>query len=102
MKPPKHVDVGPHRYRVLVVNDGVLGDAGEAGHTTRTRLVIALDGEQPASLLADTLCHELGHALLAPVGLETEVEERVALALGPGLLALIRDNNRLIDWVRSL
>lgn len=51
--------------------------------------------------LADTLMHELGHALLASVGLTDAQEERVCLALGPGLLALFTDNPDLHTYLIS-
>lgn len=101
MKPPKHVQVGPHRYRVHLI-DAALPDAGCDGICSKDRLSIAVYREQGSTKVADTLLHELVHALLAPVKLEDDVEEAVALALGPGLLGLMRDNPRLVDWVRLL
>lgn len=101
MKPPKRVQVGPHSYRVSLL-DAALPDAGCDGICSKDRLSIAVYSEQGSTKVGDTLCHELGHALLASVKLEEDVEESVCLALGPGLLGLIRDNPRLIEWVRSL
>ena len=98
---PRHVIVGPHRYRITEIPDGILEGAGSDGTCSPRHLTIALDGNQPRSQKADTLCHELTHALLASVKLEDDVEEAIALALGPGLLALIRDNPKLIDWMRG-
>lgn len=102
MKPPKRVRVGPHRYRVRIDDSGALGDAGRAGQCSPSRLTITIDDEQEGSQLADTLLHELGHALLQSVGLEEEIEERACAALGPGLLALINDNPKLIEWLQAL
>lgn len=99
-KPPKWVRVGPHRYRVRMV-DALLPDAGCDGLCSRDRLTIAVYADQARSQLADTLLHELTHAMLATAGLEKDAEEAIALTLGPGLLALIRDNPDLIEWVRS-
>lgn len=102
MKPPRRVTVGPHRFRVTMVPDGILEGAGADGTCVPRRLTIALDGGQPPSQMADCLLHELTHALLASVKVEDDLEEQIALVLGPGLLGLIRDNERLIDWIRSL
>lgn len=99
---PKRVRVGPHSYRVEEIPDGVLEGAGACATCTPTRLVIALDGGQPPSQMADSLLHEIGHAILDAVRLEDDVEESICLALGPALLDLIRRNPKLIDWVRSL
>lgn len=101
MKPPRRVQVGPHSYRIALL-DAALPDAGCDGICSKDRLQIALYAEQGATKVADTLLHELGHAVLATVKLEEDIEEAVCLALGPGLLQLIRDNPRLVDWVRSL
>lgn len=84
---PDAVTIGPHRYVIEPGGDGLC---------VPRRNVIALDGGQPPSQLADTLLHEVVHALLATVKLDDDVEEAVALALGPGLLALIADNPELI------
>lgn len=99
MNPPKHVVVGPHRYKVVMVPDGVLVDGGAAGQCSRSVLVIAVDQGQKRSLIAETLLHELTHALLAATDLSDEEEERVARVLGPGLLMLLRDNPDLVAYL---
>lgn len=95
---PGSVTVGPHEYRVVMVPDGVLADASQAGHCSPFRLVIAIDEGQEPSQVADTLLHELVHAMLATLDLGDD-EERVALALGPALLSLLRDNPGLVGFV---
>jgi hypothetical protein len=102
MRPPATIYVAPHTYRLVMVPDGVMDDAGRFGHASIDRLVLALDDGQPPTQVADTLFHELGHALLASVGLEDDVEERVCLALGPGLLALHLNNPQLLEYIASL
>lgn len=99
---PRTVRVGPHRYKIVVVPDGALDSAGQVGHCNSERLVIALSGDQEPSQLADTLLHELGHALLRTLQLSDEDNERVCLVLGPGLLGLVRDNPRLIAWLQEV
>jgi hypothetical protein len=102
VKPPKTIRIGPHEYRVRLVPDSILEGAGADGTCQPRRLVIALDGMQPPTQLADTLCHEIGHALLSTVKVEEELEESICLSLGPALFALVRDNPALVDWIRSL
>lgn len=99
---PKRVKVGPHQYQVVVLPNAILNVTGRAGQCDAQRGVITIDGTQTPTQLADTLLHEVTHALLEVTDLDTDVAERVALAMGPGLLDLIRDNPRLIDWIRSL
>lgn len=100
--PPKEVHLSPHTYRVVLVPDGVLDDTGRYGHASIQRLVVALDDGQPTTQMADTLLHELSHGMLASLGLDDELEERVALVLGPALLRLVFDNPELIDYLQSV
>jgi len=97
--PPTTVAVGPHTYSVVLVPSGILKDANRAGQCNVQGLVIAVDAAQARSQVADTLLHEITHALLEVIDLDEDVEERVALAMGPGLLALLRDNPALVRWV---
>ena len=95
---PSRVQVGPHSYRIVMVPDGVLVDASQAGHCAPQRLVIAIDAGQEPSQLADTLLYELVHAMLASIELGDD-EERVALILGPALLSLLRSNPLLVEYL---
>lgn len=97
--PPATVKVGPHEFRVVVVPDDVLINVGKAGSCDAQGGVIAIDGRQTKSQLADTLLHELTHAMLDVLDFEAADEERICLALGPGLLALLRDNPALVKWL---
>jgi len=96
VKLPSKVKIGPHRFRVVVIPYSILEGAGADGACGPRRNVIAIDGGCPPSQLADTFLHELTHALLASVKLEDDVEEAVALALGPGLLQFMQDNPELV------
>lgn len=99
MKPPRTVKVGPHTYRVRMIDDGVLSDAGRVGQCTAQSLTIAICKDQAPSQLRDTLLHELTHALLNQLDMDKDQEELVASTFGPGLLALIVDNPDLIRFV---
>jgi hypothetical protein len=101
VKLPRQVTVGPHRFKVTLVPDGILEGAGADGTCVPRHLTIALDANQPRSQKADTLCHELTHALLATVKLDDDVEEAICLAFGPALLALVRDNPDLMEWLKE-
>lgn len=92
---PDTVQIGPHLYRVVLVPDGVMDDSGRFGHASIERLVIALEAEQPESLLKDTLMHECLHAMLTTLDLEDDLEERVILTLAPALLSLANNNPQL-------
>lgn len=98
VKLPETITSEPHTYRVVVVPDGVLEDAGRYGHTAVSRLIVAIDGDLPFTIEADTLWHEIGHIILSSLDLPEEVEERVCLALGPGLLHVLRSNPDLVAY----
>jgi hypothetical protein len=100
---PTTVVVGPHEVKIVFVEDGVMGDGGRHGQCSINRLVVAIDGELPATLMGETVLHEIGHFLLASVGITDEdVVERLALRFGVDVMALIRDNPDLVKWVQSL
>lgn len=96
---PAKIRVGPHTYRVVQVPHGILEGAGSDGTCNPRHLTIGLDDNQPRSQKADTLLHELIHALLATVKLDEDTEEQICLALAPGLLALLRDNPNLVTYL---
>lgn len=102
MLPPSTLRVGPHTYQVVLVPNGVMIDAERRGHTMATRLVIAIEPDMPASMVADTLIHEAVHAILRSIVLEDTVEEQVALLMGPAVLALLRDNPELLTYLESV
>lgn len=97
---PTTITVGPHTYKVVIVPGGILGDAGNAGHCAHHSLTIAIDDAQAPSQVADTLLHELVHAMLVTVDLGDD-EERVALILGPALLLLLRSNPDLVNYIMA-
>lgn len=89
-------------YRVRFDRSGALGDAGRVGQCSPSRLMLTIDRDQEGTQLADTLLHEITHALLEALDLDDDAAERICRVLGPGWLGVIRDNPGLIDWVRSL
>ena len=102
MRPPSHVIIGPHDYKVCLVPAGVLEGAGADATCMPRRLTFALDDGMPPTQKADGLLHEVTHAILEGMKLDDDVNEAIALLFGPGLLALILDNPDLIDWIVSL
>jgi len=100
---PTKVKVGPHEVDIISVSDGVLGDAGRHGQCSISRLIIAVDAELPATQRAETVLHEINHIMLSSIGIDDEsLVERLALRFGVDVLALIRDNPKLILWLLSL
>lgn len=82
-----------------------MGDGGRHGQCSINRLIVAVDDELPGTLKGETVLHEIGHVLIASVGLpddSDELQERLALRFGVDVLALIRDNPDLVKWIQSL
>ncbi len=105
--PPGSVAVGAHVWRVLADADASARcvEAGDRGHALPDRQVIELDGNRPASGIAETLLHEVLHAALDDAGanavpkLGCELLELVVSLLSPRLLATLRDNPALVDYL---
>ena len=72
------------------------GDCDSDGLTIRINTLELADGNH-----RDTLLHEVVHAVLfeRAVNLTTKQEEDVARNLGTGLLAVLRDNPELIEYL---
>lgn len=98
---PRHVQVGPHRYRVALDRVGLLESSDRVGATSADRLVIALEPTLPHTAMADTLLHEVVHAVLDTAELEPDLEERVARCLGTGLLDVLRRNPQLVAYLTA-
>lgn len=97
---PQQVTVGPFRYRI-VVDDGRIPD-GLYGVCDKGQQVIALHPFQGEVRSRVTLLHEVLHACADVAGVDDDkAEERVVTVLAPVLLAVLRGNPRLVDWLVS-
>ena len=93
---PQRVQVGAITYTLTY--DATMGDLGE---TQPDKQRIALRPGQAPDYLADTVLHELLHAMLAhtPLDLTHEQEEAICLTLAPALLDTLRRNAALADFL---
>lgn len=108
MNPPDKVKVGPHVYRI-VRDRAAIDRAGQAmsatllGHCDRQALEIAVAPDLAGTVTAETVVHELLHAITDLTGLEDRLgdalEEEVVRALSPRLLELLRDNPDLVAYL---
>ena len=97
-KPPASVVVGPYRYRIVVDDARIPPDL--YGQCDKGKHVVALHPDQSAVRLRSTLMHELLHALCDLTGVDDDkAEERIVTVLAPALLALLRENPRLLEWL---
>lgn len=105
---PKHVQVGPHRYRLVFDKheaDRRSLAEGEVrlGECDHRALTILVDPVQADTQVRDTVLHEVLHACMSLIGasedVSEQVEERLVLRLAPVLLHLLRSNPRLLEWL---
>lgn len=110
MKPPKHVQVGPYRYQ-LVVSAAEIARANRVdaelrlGATDHRHLRIMVCDDADPVVVKETTFHELLHACFAASGLCTpagaDEEERLVAALSPVLYGALKANERLVSWLVS-
>ncbi len=99
--PPKQLRVGPYTYKVAVDPDRLPVDL--FGQCDKGKHVIALHPEQSSIRLRSTLLHEILHALCDVTGVDDDkAEEHIATVIAPALLAVLRDNPKLVSWLTTL
>ncbi len=83
--------------QVRAVEGQRLGDLNTA------TLEIELSPELRRSNVASVLTHEIAHFLVYEADLEIDgdLEEKLVAGLTPSLACLIRDNQRLLAWIRE-
>lgn len=100
MKLPKHVQVGPHRYRIRSTGKATeLALQGLMGQTDSRSNEILVSPDQSDGQQADTLLHEILHAAYDQTSLrrlDAEAEEAVVSALTPILLGVLRNNPEIV------
>lgn len=108
LKPPGKVQVGPFSYDVVVDADAVArlnrGQNGfMVGATDTTRQLIAVDPDLGPDQQADTVLHEILHAVMSLTGLASDLdddtEEQVVFRLAGPLLDVLRRNPRLVAYL---
>lgn len=101
MKPPKQVVVGPITYRVKVVQR-VSNTESLLGVTHKLEKdEIRVARNQGHERMRETLVHELLHALWDQAQLAEKDEEKIVRRLHGPLLALLRGNPELVEWLLS-
>lgn len=110
MNPPKHVQIGPYRYRLVLDRaaiDRIGASDGERhlGSCDHDQLVVTVDPDLAPDCVRETTLHELLHACFALIGasdaLSHEQEESVVRRLSPVLYGALRANEGLVLWLTS-
>lgn len=96
---PKTVRIGPHRWRVR--RRALDDEQQKYGRTDEQQLAITIAPWVRGSQLADTLLHELLHAIWAHTALDfdDDDQERIVRSLSPWLLGALRDNPELVAFL---
>lgn len=98
---PSSLRIGPFDVKVIIL-DQLDGD-DDWGEYLHGSLIIHIVSPQPTpSHAADTVVHEINHALWRISNLrDSDDEERIVSALATGWTQVYRDNPKLIQWIAS-
>ena len=104
MSRPSKVFVSPHWVTVKVDPD--LADRADVtGLCAEDKQEIIIDGDLGPTVERETLLHELLHQIWHMTEMDRKFkdsdEEAVVWSLAPRILALLRDNESLVEWLRS-
>jgi len=97
---PDKLRIGPYDYKVVVV-DKITEDKEAWGLFEQGKLSITLSNDQANKLFAaDTLLHEVLHAIYANTGIQALTpEEGVCSAMATGIIQVLRDNPKFRTWL---
>jgi hypothetical protein len=108
---PASVQVGPYRFTVITDGQSIAkmrrdsDSACRIGETDIATQTITVDGTLAADVLAETLLHEVMHAIWRTVGRDSWTEdsaEAKVLEFAPTLLDTLRRNPDLVAFLLSL
>lgn len=97
---PAAVTVGPHRFEIRTDDDTrrQLDGNGKLGETHADLLIINVNTDRPGTAVAETVLHEVLHAVwhVAGIAAEYDTEELVVNAMAPTLLQVLRSNPEMV------
>ena len=106
----KHVKLRPEvlrimgrNYVVIYEDESLLGQAALGSCNNSQCVIIIQDGQHPIEE-ADTLLHEIFHALFycMSIAMGQANEEEVVRRLASGMLAVMMDNPHLLKYFQSI
>jgi hypothetical protein len=99
-KIPTKVKIGYRDYRIESWHPHEASGARRYGETNNISQVIRIDFSNQPCQVAETLLHEIFHAVCAVWGLgEKDDEERIVSMFGSGLTTVWRDNPDVMAWI---
>ena len=103
---PREIQIGPFPFAVVYDESVCNRDAIEQGSGDHNfglmrplEQRIYVNPRQGPDMAKDTLLHEVLHALLMPLCLGSEEEERIVAPLSTGLLDVIQRNPEFVEWL---
>jgi len=102
LAPPSKVKIGASVWRVWITEKLLEADGGYMyGRSSPSAVSIELHATQDRQQMRDTLLHEVMHGIVSNIPLfeNPGEEERVLRSLTPWLLAVLRENKALTDYL---
>lgn len=104
MNPPETIKIGHMNFALrFVPATDMPTEKAVYGCTDCSRLTIFVQQGIPKLLQVDVVLHECLHAIYFAYGIRKKIrEEEACLVLAGPLVALMRDNPQLVQWIQSL
>ena len=109
MKAPAKVKIGFRVYDVVVDKNAINactathGNGVQYGECNHEHLIITVDPTQNPIMVQETMLHEILHACMSLIGVSEEMDEKVeeslVLRLSPVLMAFMKENPRMVDYL---
>jgi hypothetical protein len=103
VKPPRVVKVGPYQYTVNAF-DSLAELTSQSAGVNFNKTEVHYDPAQSPGQMRDSILHELLHCIIYETHIRKEIgseedEEKLVWTLSPRILALLRDNPRLVQYL---
>ncbi len=106
MRPPSKVKIGPHWVKIEFLSSVLVDEEVVFGSYTSTSSLIQIHSGRPSSMQADTLLHEILHAIHY-IGLAISMsnddltikEETLTTLTATCLCQVMKDNPKVISWI---
>tara|TARA_Y100001951_G_C11202667_1_gene218071 strand:- start:155 stop:469 length:315 start_codon:yes stop_codon:yes gene_type:complete len=96
---PKHLKILNLTYQIRWVDRQIETATDSHGFCDTSEQLIVVNADQNPEALADTVLHEINHALFSAFAITGEVpEERIVRLLATGVCTVLRDNPDFTKW----
>lgn len=99
MELPKQIKVLNLTYEIRWVDRQIETATDSHGFCDTSDQLIVVNGDQKRDAIADTILHEINHALFSALCITGELtEERIVRLMATGLCTVLRDNPSFTKW----